>query len=221
MTANDSFKSRMDAMTSKYEAQQALLARSGNTHPNTERALRDIIRSADLYLRDNKNEISIPQDSEMIEQILQEAADKIYDLTGKINTVSVRYHIEDENLSKRNLECLNYLADQVVLETAVSFIHIQSKSKRRENVKPRFLLMGLAANLIPGISLQSIGDAIGGRDHSSVIHARDTLVNDMLFDQAYKAQYDKIAENFKKWYGSKYNPPAEVTSTQVINQDNG
>lgn len=56
-------------------------------------------------------------------------------------------------------------------------------SKRRmQNIAfPRQVAMYLATQLT-GMSLVSIGQAFGGRDHGTVIHARKTVTNQMEVD---------------------------------------
>lgn len=66
---------------------------------------------------------------------------------------------------------------------------LDSKSRKRSVTRPRQLAMALAHKLT-GHSLAEIGDAFGGRDHSTVSHANDTVKKlcqeDERFDDDYR-----------------------------------
>ncbi|MBU0508317.1 chromosomal replication initiator protein DnaA [bacterium] len=53
---------------------------------------------------------------------------------------------------------------------------LRSKSRKKEIVVPRMIAMTLMAEMT-SLSLKAIGSHFGGRDHSTVIHARDTILD--------------------------------------------
>jgi len=70
--------------------------------------------------------------------------------------------------------------------------HSDMTSKRRPNniAIPRQIAMYLVRNLIPKHSLQEIGDAFGGRDHGTVIHACKAVDNMLSQDAHMKGQIE-------------------------------
>jgi len=70
--------------------------------------------------------------------------------------------------------------------------HSDMTSKRRPNniAIPRQIAMYLTRNLIPKHSLQEIGDAFGGRDHGTVIHACKAVDNMLAHDAHMKGQIE-------------------------------
>ena len=70
--------------------------------------------------------------------------------------------------------------------------HSDMLSKRRPNniAIPRQIAMYLVRNLIPKHSLQEIGDAFGGRDHGTVIHACKAVDNMLAQDAHMKGQIE-------------------------------
>jgi chromosomal replication initiator protein len=70
--------------------------------------------------------------------------------------------------------------------------HSDMTSKRRPNniAIPRQIAMYLTRNLIPKHSLQEIGDAFGGRDHGTVIHACKAVDNMLAQDAHMKGQIE-------------------------------
>jgi chromosomal replication initiator protein len=74
---------------------------------------------------------------------------------------------------------------------------LKSKSRLRSNVIPRQVAMYLAKELT-NLSLKSIGYHFGGRDHSTVIHAIQTVNDLMDTDKEMKATVSKLIQKFKK-----------------------
>ena len=67
----------------------------------------------------------------------------------------------------------------VIIDTVCSFYKLQKadllgKKKNKEVVEPRQICAYLMTELL-SIPLVTIGQALGGRDHTTVIHARDKI----------------------------------------------
>ena len=67
----------------------------------------------------------------------------------------------------------------VIIDTVCSFYKLQKsellgKKKNKELVEPRQICAYLMTELL-SIPLVTIGQALGGRDHTTVIHARDKI----------------------------------------------
>jgi chromosomal replication initiation ATPase DnaA len=83
-------------------------------------------------------------------------------------------------------------------ECGVTIQEIIMRSRKKEVVNARFMFCGIM-KIYFGYSLQSIGDIIDGRDHTSVIHAITTFGNrfetEEWFRDTVKGIYEKIGIN--------------------------
>ena len=85
------------------------------------------------------------------------------------------------------------IIDEVVGTYNVTFEELQRKSRKREYAEPRQVAMYLLSKYTT-MTLKSIGNMFGGRDHSTVIHAQRAVERDLYLD-AYK---DKVLNIEKK-----------------------
>ena len=69
---------------------------------------------------------------------------------------------------------------------------ICGKKKTKELVEPRQMAMYLVTSVLPEIPLASIGQFFGGRDHTTVIHARDKIQQKITEDTLYKKRVEDI-----------------------------
>jgi len=77
----------------------------------------------------------------------------------------------------------------------VTVADLKSKSRKKELVYPRQVAMYFAKEFT-NLSLKSIGYHFGGRDHSTVIHAIQTISDLMEQEDAVKEAVQKIRSNF-------------------------
>lgn len=75
-----------------------------------------------------------------------------------------------------------------IMETVAAYFGfstdaLRSKSRKKELVFARMIAMTLMTDLT-SLSLKAIGELFGGRDHSTVIHARDTILERKLAQDA-------------------------------------
>jgi hypothetical protein len=78
-----------------------------------------------------------------------------------------------------------------VCETTLTTM--RSPTRKREVVEARQIAMTMIYKLLPAISLKSVGDFFGGRDHSTVIHARQT-VEDLMVDKNFRIKYRRCMD---------------------------
>ncbi len=71
----------------------------------------------------------------------------------------------------------------------VSDLH--SRKRSRQIVRPRQMAMALAKELTP-MSLPEIGDAFGGRDHTTVLHAQRKIKALLQTDPKIKEDYQAL-----------------------------
>ncbi len=69
---------------------------------------------------------------------------------------------------------------------------MQAKKKTSDAVMARQIAMYLSRSLTDS-SLKNIGDAFGGRDHSTVIHACDMISRRMSSDSNFRERIDQLS----------------------------
>lgn len=67
------------------------------------------------------------------------------------------------------------LFDAIEEALRVSKEEIQSSSRKREITEARYIFVGLLLEVFPEFGLKRLGVIIGNRDHSTVIHSRETF----------------------------------------------
>ncbi len=93
---------------------------------------------------------------------------------------------------------------------------LEHKTRKRRIVIARQAIMVLAIRNTK-MTLGAIGDDFGGRDHSTVIHARDT-VGDML-DTNESIEFNNEWVGFKQVWRSLVEKFYEEKAKQIINND--
>jgi chromosomal replication initiator protein len=89
------------------------------------------------------------------------------------------------------------ISKTVATELGFELEALKTKSRKRENVEARMMCMTLCWENKVG-SLKEIGLFFGGRDHSTVIHARQTIWDLCDTDRHIKAIYKRIKNLVEK-----------------------
>lgn len=158
-------------------------------------------------LMDDGNEI----DFEVIEYLAHSVDSNVRELEGVIISLVAQASLTrktiDLELAKRTLNHLVTESEKEVnIDTIISVVteqyqvriaDLKSKSRLRNIVIPRQVAMYLAKELT-NLSLKSIGYHFGGRDHSTVIHAIQTVNDLMDTDKEVKQTVTKLMSKFKK-----------------------
>ncbi len=129
----------------------------------------------------------------------------VRDLEGALNTLVARAHFEGRRISLEFAQ--ETLRDLLTVHAqAVTIPNIQkvvadyyqlrlsdllSKKRSRSIARPRQMAMGLAKELTEH-SLPEIGDAFGGRDHTTVLHACRTIRDLRESDGKLRQDWDKL-----------------------------
>ena len=61
----------------------------------------------------------------------------------------------------------------------VSYQDIIGKKKNKDIVEPRMIAIYLISEMLPNITLKNIGQVFGGRDHTTIMNARDKITQDL------------------------------------------
>lgn len=176
--------------------------------------------TADLQTPDLETRIAIIQkklqaegvyiDATVIEYLAHSINTNVRELEGVIVSLMAQASLNrrdiDLDLARQTLRNIVVDSDkEITIDTVqelvadyfgVTVADLKSKSRKREAVHPRQIAMYLAKEKTD-LSLKSIGYHFGGRDHSTVIHAIQTLSEELLKNPETKTDLDKLHGMFK------------------------
>jgi chromosomal replication initiator protein len=140
----------------------------------------------------SSNNMVIQQDT--IEFLASNVQGNIREIEGALNNVF--HHIETKgkepniaevkNLIKIERKPPKNLSVKEVVKVVASFYNIEEtfiydKSRKKEVIRPRQVIMYLLREVF-NISYPAIGQKLGGRDHTTVIHSCDKIKEDLKID---------------------------------------
>lgn len=189
---------------------------SSDKHPNTIPNLEDRLKgrfsmgmtidipepdqeSRMMIVRSKCTPHNITLNDEIVDYIASSIEDNIREIEGVINVIACQTQLKNRELSinevrnilKNNVKPKKMMSVKDVVKIVSEFYNIDeesiyNKTRKKEVVKPRQVIMYILREDY-GISFPSIGDKLGGRDHTTVIHSyekmRDELKNDQLLSQ--------------------------------------
>ncbi|MDE2232961.1 MAG: chromosomal replication initiator protein DnaA, partial [Patescibacteria group bacterium] len=173
---------------------------SADRHPNIIPELEDRIRSRfnqgmiiDISELDKESRMAIVRakctphnislDDGLVDFIADEIEDNIREIEGIVNVIAHNTLHRGRMLNlnevkvilKNNIKPKKMLSVKEIVKTVCGFYNIEedsiySKTRRKEVVKPRQVIMYILREDF-NISFPSIGDTLGGRDHTTIIHS--------------------------------------------------
>ncbi len=161
-----------------------------------------------LNAKCRRDGLKIPED--VIKYIAETANGSVRDLEGVINSLlaySVVYNTNidmrlAERIIKRAVKVDNHpltvddILEKVCTHYGVSQQHVASRSRKRDYVLVRQISMYLAQKYTR-MPASRIGQLIGGRDHSTVIHSCSTIEQRLKVDKSFGAELNSIENSFK------------------------
>ena len=152
--------------------------------------------------------LKIPAD--VIQFIAETANGSVRDLEGVINSLLAYSVVYNSNIDMRLAErvvkravkidnkplTIDDILDKVCNHFNVEQQHVFSKSRKRDFVMVRQISMYLAQKYTK-MPASRIGQLIGGRDHSTVIHSCSTVEQRLKIDKAFSAEISSIENSFK------------------------
>lgn len=143
---------------------------------------------------------------EILEYLASIIQDSIRELEGSLNSIICQCQIKKRNLNlievknliKNNIKPQKSVSIKDVINIVADFYNIEEKiiyekTRRKEVVKPRQIVMYLLREDF-NTSYPYIGQKLGGRDHTTVIHAYEKIKNDIKTDQLLNQDVNKIRE---------------------------
>ena len=161
-----------------------------------------------LSMKCRRDGLKIPAD--VIQYIAETANGSVRDLEGVVNSLmaySIVYNTNidmrlAERIIKRAVKVDNHpltiddILEKVCQHYNVAQQHVFSKSRKRDYVQVRQVSMYLAQKYTK-MPASHIGQLIGNRDHSTVIHSCNTVEQRLKVDKAFSAELSSIENSFK------------------------
>jgi len=184
---------------------------SSDRHPNIIPGLEDRLRGrfsvgmiVDIPEPDHESRIaivktkcavhSITLSDESIRLVTEAIEDNIREIEGIINVVACQTQLrnreltvnEIKNILKNSAKPKKTVMIKDVVKIVADFYNIDedsiyNKTRRKEVVRPRQVIMYVLREDF-GVSFPSIGDKLGGRDHTTVIHSYEKIKEGMKTD---------------------------------------
>jgi len=99
------------------------------------------------------------------------------------------------NIKQKRSVSINDIVNIVAGFYGINSDSIYEKTRRREVVKPRQIIMYLLREDF-NISYPLIGNKLGGRDHTTVIHSYGKIKDDLKIDNLLTQEIDQIRSMF-------------------------
>ena len=137
-------------------------------------------------------------DDEILKYIATNIKSNIRELEGALNKLLAYSNLEQTEITMevamKELQNIispdkpREITPQLIIDVVCEHFHITkeqmiSKSRSNDIAKPRQIAMYLCKNMT-GISLENIGELLGGRDHSTVIHGINKVEAELQTNEA-------------------------------------
>ena len=199
---------------------------SSDKHPNFISDLEDRIKSrfnAGMILEIQKPDfesriqifrkkaslVNILLSNEMIEFLASSVEGNIRELEGVLNLIQVQTQLKNKDLNinevkellKNTAKPKKNVSAKDVIRVVSEFYGIEEstvseKGRKKEVIKPRQVIMYILREDFD-ISFPSIGDKVGNRDHSTVIHSYEKIKTDLKSDPELVQEIERIRSMLK------------------------
>ena len=199
---------------------------SSDKHPNFISDLEDRIKSrfnAGMILEIQKPDfesriqifrkkaslVNILLSNEMIEFLASSVEGNIRELEGVLNLIQVQTQLKNKELNINEVKDLlkntakpkkNVSAKDVIRVVSefygIEEASVSEKGRKKEVIKPRQVIMYILREDFD-ISFPSIGDKVGNRDHSTVIHSYEKIKTDLKTDPELVQEIERIRSMLK------------------------
>ncbi len=149
-------------------------------------------------------QLNVGLTAEIIDYLAQTVSGNIRELEGVVNTLLMQIQLKGKdptlldtrNYIKNNVKPKRSMAVKDVVKIIADFYNVKEesiyeKTRHKEVIKPRQIIMYLLREDF-SISYPSIGQKLGGRDHTTVIHSCEKVKNDIREDQSLLEEIEQI-----------------------------
>ncbi len=194
---------------------------SSDKHPSLIQNLEERLKSrfsagmtVDIPTPDNESRMAIirtkisqspyPVSEEVVEYIAYSINGNIRELEGVVNIVVCQSQLKERELTL--IEVKNYIKNTAkpkklistkdIVKTVAEFYNIEEqsiydKTRKKEIIKPRQVIMYLLREDF-NISYPAIGEKLGGRDHTTVIHSCEKVKKDIKVDEVLSQEINQL-----------------------------
>jgi chromosomal replication initiator protein len=194
---------------------------SSDMHPNHLSGLEERLRSrfsagmiVDIPAPDRESRFAIlqtkaqtsgvPISPEVIDLLSSAIEGNIRELEGALNSIIVQTQLKERELSvneaksliRNNIKSKKTVAIKDIVKLVADFYNIEEelihkKTRKKEIVKPRQVIMYLLREDF-NIAYPTIGQKLGGRDHTTVIHSYEKVKEDLKTDSGLAQEVTQI-----------------------------
>ena len=194
---------------------------SSDKHPNSMKGLEDRLRSrfssgmvTEIPAPDTDSRMAILKekfaahnftlDKNILEVIAKELRGNIRDIEGIVNNIVLNTQSKGRDLRlpeirsiiQNNMRPTKNITPKDVVDIVADYYNINpaiiyEKTRRKEVVRPRQIIMYILREVV-GISYPTIGESLGGRDHTTVIHSCDRIKNMLKDDHVLQQEIEQI-----------------------------
>jgi chromosomal replication initiator protein len=194
---------------------------SSDRHPNVIPGLEDRLRGrfsvgmiVDIPEPDNESRMAIVRSkcavhniilsNEIVEFVAQAIEDNIREIEGIINVIACQTQLrnrelninEIKNILKNSAKPKKTVSIKDIVKIVSDFYNIDeesiyNKTRRKEVVRPRQVLMYILREDF-SISFPSIGEKLGGRDHTTVIHSYEKVKEEIKTDAVLSQEVNQV-----------------------------
>ncbi len=194
---------------------------SCDKHPNFVNGLEDRLKSrfasgmiVDIPAPDHESRVAIIRskcasinlfiDNEIIDYLADSIKGNIRDLEGVINLIVCQTETKNKTLNlnevkdlvKNSIKQKKLLSYKEVIKIITDFYKIEEemiykKTRKKEVIKPRQIIMYILREDF-SISYPSIGEKLGGRDHTTVIHSCEKIKKEVKIDMLLLKEIQEI-----------------------------
>lgn len=164
-------------------------------------------RTAILQAKAEQNGLMLAK--ETLNHLASAITGSIRDLEGALNTISCQMDLKGKELTLSEVRTLlkdsagskRSLSAKEVIKTIAEFYNIEEetifkKTRKKEVIKPRQVIMFLLREDF-NISYPTIGEQLGGRDHTTVIHSCERVKQEMQTDNELTQEINEIRAMFR------------------------
>ena len=154
-------------------------------------------------------ELNVNLSDEVVEYIASSIQGNIRELEGSLNTIICQYKLrnkaptllEVKNLLKNNIKPKKNVAIKDVVKVVSDYYNLEEssvyeKTRRKEIVKARQVVMYILREDF-NVSYPLIGQKLGGKDHTTVIHSYLKIKDDLKNDPQLLQELEQIRIMFK------------------------
>lgn len=145
-----------------------------------------------------------PVSEEVVKHIAESVTDNIRELEGALNTIVCQCQLKKRDLTQQEIKSVlknstrpsKSVSMKDVINTVANYYNVTEemlyeKTRRKDVVKPRQIVMYILREDF-NTSYPHIGQKMGGRDHTTVIHAYEKIKGDLKRDSRLAGEIDAI-----------------------------